>query len=132
MQKSLVTYKSDSYLSETISQNVEHYLQALCSAPRVPARRVAPVAPMLGHFGRCGILESSESWILYDSLRMIVHMTGATVHMTVAYNSNIEENIRMTRGPTFHITQYLHQRLLAIGVRPTNKGLAVTLVRERA
>ena len=91
-------------------------------------------------FGRCGILESSESWVLYDSLRMIVYMTEATVHMTSAYNSNIEDNIRVTRGPAFYITRYLNQRLpgtimerlLAIGIRPTNKGIDVTLVRERA
>ena len=44
--------------------------QALCSSHRVPARHVVLVAPVRGHFGRCGTLESSESWVLYDSLPM--------------------------------------------------------------
>ena len=44
--------------------------QALCFTHRVAARRVVPVAPERGHFGRCGILESFESWVLYDSLPM--------------------------------------------------------------
>ena len=67
-------------------------------------------------------------------------MTVATVHMPVVYSSNIQDNIFVSRGPTFYITRYLCQRLLgiiierllAIGVRPTNKGLVVTVVRERA
>ena len=44
--------------------------QALCFTHHVPARRVAPAAPVREHFGRCGILESSESWALYDALPM--------------------------------------------------------------
>ena len=42
--------------------------QALCFMHNVPARRVAPFAPVRGHFGRCGGLVSSESLALYDSV----------------------------------------------------------------
>ena len=38
-------------------------------APR-PGAACAPAAPVREHFGRCGILESSESWVLYESLPM--------------------------------------------------------------
>ena len=43
-------------------------IQALCFTHHVPARRVAPAAPVREYFGWCDILESSESWALYDSL----------------------------------------------------------------
>ena len=67
-------------------------------------------------------------------------MTVTTAHMPVAYNSNIEDNIRVTRCLALYKTRYLYQRLLgiiierrlAMGARPSNKGLVVTLVRERA
>ena len=95
---------------------------------------MAPVAPVRGHFGPCGILESSKSWALYDSLPM------TRTDDSIQDSSNVEDNIRVTRAPTFYITRYLFQRLLdiiiellvAIGVRPTNKGLFVTPVHERA
>ena len=45
-------------------------IQALCFTHRVPAQRVTQAAPVRANFGRCGILESSESWALYDSLPM--------------------------------------------------------------
>ena len=44
--------------------------QALRFTQHVPARRVAPAAPVREYFGRCSILERSESWALYDSVPM--------------------------------------------------------------
>ena len=40
---------------------------------RVPARHIAPVMLMRGHFGWCGGLRSLANWALYDS----VPMTGS-------------------------------------------------------
>ena len=58
------------YMSNLQDFGTEGEEQALCFTHHVPARRVAPAAPVRVYSGRCSILEKSESWALYDSLPM--------------------------------------------------------------
>ena len=51
------------------NESTVHCLKALCFTHRMPAQRVATVAPVRVHFGRCGGLVCSESWALYDSVQ---------------------------------------------------------------
>ena len=51
-------------LSWCLREGTASLTQALCFTHRVPARRVAPVAPVRGQFWWCGGLVSSESWAL--------------------------------------------------------------------
>ena len=50
--------------------NYLHILRAARYVKNPPANNYAPYAQVRGYFVWCGGLESSESWVLYDSLLM--------------------------------------------------------------